>query len=64
MDRVEEHDGIPLQVIENSGAAGDVMLLHPLLLHVATSNNGDAPRFLLSGGIDLPSMWPQLATKQ
>jgi hypothetical protein len=64
MERVEEHDGIPLQVIENAGAAGDVMLLHPLLLHVATSNNGDAPRFLLSGGIDLPSMWPQLATKQ
>ena len=64
MDRVEEHDGIPLQVIENRGAAGDVMLLHPLLLHVATANQGDAPRFLLSGGIDLPSMWPQLATKQ
>ena len=60
---VEEHDGILLQVIENRGAAGDVMLLHPLLLHVATSNTG-APRFLLSGGIDQPSMWPQLAAKQ
>jgi len=29
----------------------------PLVLHVATSNNGNAPRFLLSGGVDLPSMW-------
>jgi hypothetical protein len=57
MDRVEEHDGIPLQVVENTGAAGDVILLHPLVLHVATGNTGDAPRFLLSGGIDLPSMW-------
>lgn len=57
MDGVEEHDGIPLQVIENSGAAGDVLLLHPLLLHVATSNTGDTPRFLLSGGVDLPAMW-------
>lgn len=64
MDSVEEHEGIPLQVVENSGAAGDVMLLHPLLLHVATSNNGEVPRFLLSGGVDLPSMWTQLATKQ
>ena len=34
MDRAEEHAGIPLQVVENTG------------------------RFLLSGGVDLPSMWP------
>ena len=57
MDHVEEQGGIPLQVVENTGAAGDVILLHPLVLHVATSNNGNAPRFLLSGGVDLPSMW-------
>jgi len=57
MDHVEEHGGIPLQVVENTGAAGDVIVLHPLVLHVATSNNGNAPRFLLSGGVDLPSMW-------
>jgi ectoine hydroxylase-related dioxygenase (phytanoyl-CoA dioxygenase family) len=57
MDRGEEHDGISLQVIENTGCAGDVILLHPLLLHVATPNTGSRPRFLLSGGIDLPSMW-------
>ena len=57
MDSVEEHDGIPLHVVENRGTAGDVILLHPLVLHVATPNTGHAPRFLLSGGIDLPSMW-------
>ena len=60
MDRVEEHDGIALQVIENTGKAGDVMLLHPLLLHVAASNAGHQPRFLLSGSIDLPAMWSHL----
>jgi ectoine hydroxylase-related dioxygenase (phytanoyl-CoA dioxygenase family) len=60
VDRAEDHDGIVLQVMENTGSAGDVLLLHPLLLHVATSNNGREPRFLLSGGVDLPSMWPQL----
>jgi ectoine hydroxylase-related dioxygenase (phytanoyl-CoA dioxygenase family) len=38
MDRAEEHHGIPLQVVENTGTAGDVILLHPLVLHVATSN--------------------------
>jgi hypothetical protein len=53
----EEHDGIPLRVVENTGAAGDVILLHPLVLHVATPNTGSSPRFLLSGAIDLPSMW-------
>ena len=57
MGRAEDHDGIALQVVENTGTAGDVLLLHPLLLHVATSNNGSAPRFLLSGGVDVPSMW-------
>jgi len=57
MKRVEDHDGIPLQVVENHGMAGDVRLLHPLLLHVAAANAGQEPRFLLSGGIDLPSMW-------
>jgi hypothetical protein len=56
MDRAENPDGIPLQVVENTGTAGDVILLHPLVLHVATSNNGRTPRFLLRGG-DVPSMW-------
>ena len=57
MNRAEAHDGIPLQVVENTGSAGDVIVLHPLVLHVAAPNTGSAPRFLLSGGIDLPSMW-------
>jgi len=60
MDHAEEIDGIAMQVIENTGAAGDVLLLHPLILHVAAPNNGNEPRFLLSGGIDRPSMWPAL----
>ncbi|TCO62086.1 hypothetical protein [Actinocrispum wychmicini] len=51
MNRVEEVDGIPLQVVENTGAARDVILLHPLTLHVAAPNNGVAPRFLLSGAV-------------
>jgi hypothetical protein len=59
MDSVEEVDGITLQVVENTGAAGDVVLAHPLLLHVATANNGREPRFLLSGGVDTEAMWAQ-----
>ncbi len=51
MDRADDVDGVPLQVIENTGAAGDVVLLHPLLMHVASRNTGIAPRFLLSGGV-------------
>jgi len=57
IDGAEEHAGISLQVVENTGEAGDVILLHPLVLHVATPNTSKAPRFLLSGGVDLPSMW-------
>jgi len=57
MNRVETVDGIPLQVVENTGAAGDVILLHPLVLHVAAPNAGIEPRFLLSGGVDTPAMY-------
>lgn len=51
MDRVEDVDGIPLQVMEHTGHAGDVLLMHPLLLHVAAPNSTMAPRFMLSGGV-------------
>jgi hypothetical protein len=57
MDRVEHVDGIPLRVVENTGAAGDVILLHPLVLHVAAPNAGTEPRFLLSGVVDTPTMY-------
>jgi hypothetical protein len=57
IDRVEHVDGIPLRVVENTGRAGDVILLHPLVLHVAAPNAGTGPRFLLSGGVDTPAMY-------
>lgn len=53
-ERVEEIDGIPLQVLENTAAAGDVILMHPLLLHAPpTTHLGRAPRFLLNKDIYL-----------
>jgi len=53
-ERVEEIDGIPLQVRENTAAAGDVILMHPLLLHaLPVSHLGTAPRFLLNKDIFL-----------
>jgi hypothetical protein len=59
MERVEEADGIPLQVIETTGVAGDVILIHPLMLHVAAPNNGSQLRFLLSGAVETAAMWPE-----
>jgi len=53
MGREERVDGVPLRVVENTGAAGDVVLLHPLTLHVAAANNGVEPRFLLSGAVTM-----------
>ena len=51
-ERVEEVDGLPLQVIENTAAAGDVILMHTLLLHAAApaAHLGAQPRFVLSKG--------------
>jgi hypothetical protein len=53
-ERVEEVDGIPLQVLENTASAGDVILMHPLLLHAPpTTHLGSKPRFLLNKDISL-----------
>ena len=56
MDRVEVVDGVPLRIVKTAGAAGDVFILHPLVLHVAAPNKSAEPRFLLSGGITT-DMW-------
>lgn len=48
-EQVEDVDGIPLQVVENTASAGDVILMHPLLLHAPpTAHLGGTPRFLLN----------------
>ena len=52
-ERVEEVDGIELQVVENTASAGDVILMHPLLLHAGApaAHLGAQPRFLLNQDI-------------
>jgi hypothetical protein len=56
--RVEEVDGIPLQVIENTASAGDVILMHSLLLHAGApaAHLGAQPRFLLNQDIRVSSI--------
>jgi hypothetical protein len=51
LNTVEVVDAIPLQVVETTGEAGDVIVLHPLALHVGAPNNGVSPRFMLSGAV-------------
>lgn len=51
MRSTEDHEGVPLQVIELTGSPGDVILLHPLLMHAAAPNNSDEPRLMISGGV-------------
>jgi hypothetical protein len=54
-ERVEEVDGIPLQVIENTASAGDVILMHTLVLHAQPSAHlGTQPRFLLNKDFHKP----------
>ncbi|HEV2700002.1 MAG TPA: phytanoyl-CoA dioxygenase family protein [Steroidobacteraceae bacterium] len=54
-DRAEMTDGIPLQVVENAARAGDLILMHTLLLHaVPGAHLGRQPRFLLSTGVQMP----------
>jgi hypothetical protein len=56
MDGAEDVGGIPLQIVEATGDAGDVILVHPLVMHVAATNNSPEPRFMLSGGVTT-DMW-------
>jgi hypothetical protein len=54
-ERVETVDGIPLRVVENTAAAGDLILMHSLLLHaVPAAHVGSQPRFLLSTSVQEP----------
>ena len=41
-------DGSALRVIEMTGEAGDVFLVHPFILHAPSPNCGDVPRMVLS----------------
>lgn len=51
-----DEDGLSLRVVEATGSAGDVVLMHPLLLHAAAPNNNATPRLMISGGITT-NMW-------
>lgn len=53
---IGEVDLIPRQVIENTASAGDVILMHSLLLHAAkpAAHLGTQPRFLLNQDIHQP----------
>ncbi|HUO33102.1 MAG TPA: hypothetical protein VMU80_28060 [Bryobacteraceae bacterium] len=55
-ESVQGVDGIPLQVIENTASAGDVILMHSLLLHAASpaAHLGTQPRFLVNQDIHRP----------
>ncbi|MGZ4729418.1 MAG: hypothetical protein ACXWB2_17025, partial [Acidimicrobiales bacterium] len=48
VDREEDVLGHPLRVVELTALAGDVILIHPLVLHTRPTNAGTRPRFLLN----------------
>jgi hypothetical protein len=47
-------DGVPVRVVEVTGCAGDVFLMHPGVLHARPVNAGNAPRFMTSGFVSAP----------
>ncbi|HZQ84348.1 MAG TPA: phytanoyl-CoA dioxygenase family protein [Acidimicrobiales bacterium] len=40
--------GVDVRVVEMTGQPGDVILMHPLLLHIRPTNAGSQPRFLVN----------------
>lgn len=55
VDTVEVVEGVPVQVVELTATAGDVILIHPLVLHTRPTNAGTQPRFLLNKDLYLTS---------
>ncbi|MGW3347286.1 phytanoyl-CoA dioxygenase family protein [Nonomuraea rubra] len=43
--------GVLVQVAELTGEPGDVVFLHPHLLHAPAANRSRAPRFMVTGGL-------------
>jgi ectoine hydroxylase-related dioxygenase (phytanoyl-CoA dioxygenase family) len=43
--------GVDVQVVELDGEPGDVVLLHPHLLHAAAPNHGSGARIMVTGGV-------------
>ena len=40
--------GIPVQAVEFTGRPGDMILMHPCILHAASPNRGDRPRIVIT----------------
>ena len=44
-------DDVPLKVVEITGAPGDVVIMHPCILHTTSANCLDTPRLVLRQGV-------------
>lgn len=53
MDHSHDVDGIPVRVVELTGAPGDVTICHPLLMHTVAPNRSDQPRFMRAKHLQL-----------
>ena len=51
----EEVGGVQVRVVELTATAGDLVRMHPLLLHSRPTNAGRAPRFLLMEDLTAPA---------
>jgi ectoine hydroxylase-related dioxygenase (phytanoyl-CoA dioxygenase family) len=57
MQRDGDVDGVRVRVVELTGRAGDVVLVHPSVLHARPVNCRDTPRFMLAK--DIPARGEQ-----
>jgi hypothetical protein len=44
-------DGVTVRVIELTGSAGDIILMHPWAVHAPSPNCGATPRIMLSHSV-------------
>ncbi|MFI6393292.1 hypothetical protein [Nonomuraea sp. NPDC050540] len=51
VERGARISGIPVRVVELTGEPGDVVFMHPHLLHAPSPNHAATPRLMVTGGL-------------
>lgn len=64
VDTTADIFGTPVRITEMTGNAGDLILMHPLLLHTRPTNAGPQPRFLVNKDLRVRGLYPKSWSSQ
>ena len=60
MRKTTEIGGVPVRVVELTGEPGDVVFMHPWMVHAPAPNGADVPRIMVTHRVPIkgsPHYW-------